>query len=118
MRKFFPRTIRGQIMTAFSGCFLFMGVMIAVNYHNFSRLSNSMWFFELAGGLNSTILEMRRYEKNYFLYPQEFNFEENVTFTNRLAMNLKREQASLVAAIAAVKPAARFRILLLPRHRA
>ncbi len=86
-------------MMAFSGCFLFMGVMIAVNYHNFSRLSSSMWFFELAGELNSTILEMRRYEKNYFLYRQEFNFEENVTYTNRLAMTLKREQQSLVSSI-------------------
>jgi len=97
--KFIPKTIRTQIMMAFSGCFLFMGVMIAVNYHNFSRLSRSMWFFELAGELNGTILEMRRYEKNYFLYRQEFNFEENVTFTNRLAMTLKREQDSLVSAI-------------------
>ncbi len=76
-----------------------MAIMIAVNYQNFRMLSRSMWFFELAGELNSTILEMRRYEKNYFLYPQEFNFEENVTFTNRLAMTLKREQVSLVAAI-------------------
>jgi two-component system, NtrC family, sensor kinase len=58
-----------------------------------------MWFFELAGELNSTILEMRRYEKNYFMYSQEFNFEENVTFTNRLAMTLKREKESLVSAI-------------------
>jgi signal transduction histidine kinase len=61
-----------------------------------------MWFFELAGELNSTILEMRRYEKNYFMYRQEFNFEENVTFTNRLAMTLKREKEGLVSAIGKV----------------
>lgn len=76
-----------------------MGIMIGVNYHNFYRLSKSMWFFEMAGELNGTILEMRRYEKNYVLYRQEFSFEENVTYTNRLAMTLKREQESLIPSI-------------------
>ena len=94
-----PKTIRVQIMMAFSVCFVFMAVMIIVNYSNFRRLSQSMQFFELAGELNSTILEMRRYEKNYFLYRQEFNYEENVTYTNRLALALQRERESLVPAI-------------------
>ena len=94
-----PRTIRSQIMTAFSVCFLFMGVIIAVNYANFNRLSESMQFFEVAEELNSTILEMRRYEKNYFLYQQEFNFEENLTYTNRLSMLLSREKSGLTQAI-------------------
>jgi two-component system NtrC family sensor kinase len=97
--KLIPETIRGQIMTAFLVCFVFMGVIIAVNYNNFRRLSRSMQFFELAEELNSTILEMRRYEKNYFLYRQEFNYEENVTYTNQLALTLQREKESLVEAI-------------------
>ncbi len=95
----FPKTIRGQIVMAFLVCFVFMAVIIAVNYDNFRRLSRSMQFFELAEGLNSTILEMRRYEKNYFLYPQEFNYEENVTYTNQLALILQRERESLDEAI-------------------
>ncbi len=94
-----PKTIRGQIMMAFSVCFVFMAVIIAVNYNNFRRLSRSMQFFELAEELNSAILEMRRYEKNYFLYRQEFNYEENITYTNQLALALQREQESLVEAI-------------------
>ena len=95
----FPKTIRVQIMMAFSVCFLFMAVMIAVNYANFSHLAGAMRFFEVAEELNSTILEMRRYEKNYFLYKQEFNFEENLTYTNRLAMLLSREEMNLTKAI-------------------
>jgi signal transduction histidine kinase len=97
--KFIPKTVRGQIMMAFLVCFVFMGVMIAVNYNNFRRLSWSMQFFVLAEELNSTILEMRRYEKNYFLYRQEFNYEENVTYTNRLALTLQREKENLIEAI-------------------
>lgn len=94
-----PKTIRVQIMAAFSVCFIFMAVIIAINYNNSRRLSRSMQFFELAGELNSTILEMRRYEKNYFLYRQAFNYEENVTYTNQLTLMLQREKANLIEAI-------------------
>ena len=97
--KFFPHTIRMQIVTAFLVCFVFMAAIIAVNYSNFQRLSRSMQFFELAQELNSTILEMRRYEKNYFLYRQSFNYEEAVTYTNQLALTLERERESLSEAI-------------------
>jgi signal transduction histidine kinase len=94
-----PKTIRVQVVMAFLVCFVFMAVIIAVNYRSFQNLSRSMQLFELAGELNSTILEMRRYEKNYFLYRQPFNYEENVTYTNKLALILSRENASLVEAL-------------------
>ena len=97
--NFIPKTIRGQIMAAFLGCFIFMAVIIALNYSNFRRLSRSMQFFELAEELNNNLLEMRRYEKNYFLYRQEFNYEENVTYTNQLTVTLQRDHSSLVEAI-------------------
>jgi len=97
--NFIPKTIRGQIMMAFLVCFVFMAIIIALNYNYFSRLSESMQFFELAEDLNSTILEMRRYEKNYFLYRQEFNYEENITYTNQLALTLQRERDYLIRAI-------------------
>ncbi len=95
----FPKTIRQQIVTAFLFCFVFMGAIIGVNYSSFRRLSGAMQLFELAEDLNNTIMEMRRYEKNYFLYRQGFNFEENLTYTNRLALTLRREKESLVAAM-------------------
>ena len=82
-------------MMAFFACFLFMAVMIALNYANFQYFAGTMQFFEVAEELNSTILEMRRYEKNYFLYKQEFNFEENLTYTNRLSILLLREEGNL-----------------------
>jgi len=86
-------------MMSFVVCFAFMAAIIVLNYSNFSRLSRSMQFFELAEGLNSNILEMRRYEKNYFLYNQNFSYEENITYTNQLALTLQREKDTLVQAI-------------------
>ena len=97
--KFLPQTIRMQIVTAFLVCFVVMAAIIALNDRNFRRLSHSMQFFEVAQELNSTILEMRRYEKNYFLYRQRFNYEETITYTNQLAVTLERERESLAVAI-------------------
>jgi len=94
-----PKTIRSQILMAFLACFVFIAVIIAVNYNNFRRLSRSMQLFETAEELNSTILEMRRYEKNYFLYRYDFNFEENVTYTNLLSVALHRARESLIEVI-------------------
>jgi signal transduction histidine kinase len=86
-------------MMSFVVCFVFMAAIIVLNYSNFSQLSRSMQFFEVAEGLNSNILEMRRYEKNYFLYSQNFSYEENATYTNQLALTLQREKDTLVEAI-------------------
>jgi hypothetical protein len=57
---FLPKTIRSQVIMAFSACFLFMAIMITVNYGNFHRLTGAMQFFELSGDINNTITEMRR----------------------------------------------------------
>lgn len=94
-----PQTIRWQIMMAFLSCFVFMSIVVLLDYSNFRELSRSMQFFELAEELNNNLMEMRRYEKNYFLYRHEFNYEENVTYTNQLALSLQREHDSLVKAI-------------------
>lgn len=96
---FLPKTIRSQVIMAFSACFLFMAIMIAVNYSNFHRLTGAMQFFELSGDINNTITEMRRYEKDYFLSREAFSYEENLTFTNRLTMMLSREKINLIDAI-------------------
>lgn len=84
---------------AFSACFLFMAMMIAVNYGNFHRLTGAMQFFEMSEDINNTIMEMRRYEKNYFLSQEAFSYEENLTFANRLTMMLSREKIDLVKSI-------------------
>jgi signal transduction histidine kinase len=96
---FLPKTIRSQVIMAFSACFLFMAMMIAVNYSNSSRLTGAMQFFELSEDINNTIMEMQRYEKNYFLSHEAFSYEENLTLINRLRMMLSREKSRLTEAI-------------------
>lgn len=90
-----PRTIRVQIVMAFSICFLVMGGIIGVSYVNLRRLTRSLEVLEMAEQLNSAILEMRRYEKNYFLLSLDSDYEENVTYTNQLGVVLQRESETL-----------------------
>jgi two-component system NtrC family sensor kinase len=94
-----PSTIRGQVVMAFSVCFVFMGLLIAINYRNLYSLSSFMEYFEISEELNSTILEMRRYEKNFFLFHSDHDIEENLSYTNRLNLILNREQDELVRSI-------------------
>jgi two-component system, NtrC family, sensor kinase len=84
---------------AFSVCFVFMALLIAINYGNLYRLSSSMQFFEISEELNSTILEMRRYEKNFFLFHSDYDIEENISYTNRLNLILNREEENLIKSI-------------------
>jgi signal transduction histidine kinase len=90
-----PRTIRVQIVMAFSICFLFMAGIIGVSYVNLRRLTRSLEVLETAEQLNSAILEMRRYEKNYFLLRLDSDYEENVTYTNQLGVLLRRDSETL-----------------------
>jgi two-component system NtrC family sensor kinase len=97
--KMLPSTIRGQVVMAFSVCFVFMGLLIAINYRNLYSLSSFMEYFEISEELNSTILEMRRYEKNFFLFHSDHDIEENISYTNRLNLILNREQDELIRSI-------------------
>jgi two-component system NtrC family sensor kinase len=94
-----PRTIRVQIVMAFSICFLFMAGIIGVSYVNLRRLTRSLEVLETAEQLNSAILEMRRYEKNYFLLRLDSDYEENVTYTNQLGVLLQRESGTLAEVV-------------------
>jgi signal transduction histidine kinase len=76
-----------------------MVLLIAMNYSNLYRLISSMQFFEISEELNSTILEMRRYEKNFFLFHSDRDIEENISYTNRLNLLLYREKENLIRAI-------------------
>jgi signal transduction histidine kinase len=94
-----PKTIRAQIMLAFSICFVFIAVIIAINFSSFRRLSQSMQLFELADELKASITEMRRYEKNVFLNRQDFSFEENLSSSKQLALTLEKERDGLIEAL-------------------
>ncbi|MGW8194858.1 MAG: sensor histidine kinase, partial [Desulforhopalus sp.] len=69
------------------GCYVF-GIMVifAVSLEDLHIAKKKLEVVELAHSLNSIILEVRRYEKNYFLYGTEDALRENL---RQLAMALE-----------------------------
>jgi signal transduction histidine kinase len=55
---------------------LLMGAIGGLAYSNLSQVGNKLRFLEAADGLTNAILELRRTEKNYFLYQDPGSFEE------------------------------------------
>ena len=73
----FQLNLRVKIMFIL-GCYI-LGIMIMdfVSYDDFNTTEEKIEILELAYSLNNTILEARRYEKNFLLYNEDGAFQEN-----------------------------------------
>ena len=77
MIKAFQLNLRAKIILIL-GCYI-LGIMIIdfASYDDFNTTEKKIEILELAYNLNNTILEARRYEKNFLLYNEEGAFQEN-----------------------------------------
>jgi two-component system, NtrC family, sensor kinase len=77
MIKAFQFNLRIKIMFIL-GCYI-LGIMSMdfVSYDDFNTTEEKIEILELAYSLNNTILEARRYEKNFLLYNENGAFQEN-----------------------------------------
>jgi signal transduction histidine kinase/uncharacterized protein YrzB (UPF0473 family) len=75
------------------GCYI-LGIlgMSLISYNDMETTEDKIGILELAYSLNNTILEARRYEKNYLLYNEAEAFEENRRY---LAQARNTEEAIL-----------------------
>ena len=63
----FFHSIKGKIFILFAVTFLSIGVLAGLNYWSLSTVSQRLFLGEKYDDLLNNILEVRRYEKNYFL---------------------------------------------------
>ncbi len=87
---------------------ILMGAIGLLAYNNLSHISAKLRFLEAADGLTNAILELRRAEKNYFLYRDPDSLREAAAYLDEAGAALSRlsghEAAQLTPArIAAVK---------------
>ena len=77
MIKAFQLNLRAKIILIL-GCYI-LGIMIIdfASYDDFNTTEKKIEILELAYSLNNTILEARRYEKNFLLYNENGAFQEN-----------------------------------------
>ena len=79
--KLFPSlNIRQRLLFSFM-MFLFPILLLGlVSYYNLQQLEDKFMIVESADDLSNIILEIRRYEKNYFLFFREEDLNENKRF--------------------------------------
>lgn len=82
MRRFQP-SIRGKVNYAYYFGIVLIVIISFLNYFNLTRLNRKVEFGFVISELYDTALEMRRYEKNYFLYGHEEDYRENLRFIKR-----------------------------------
>ncbi|MFQ5484833.1 MAG: sensor histidine kinase [Desulfobacterales bacterium] len=73
-------TIRNRLILFFVVCLVFMGGLIAIYYQNFFDLKKKVFLIEHFDDLRDTILEMRRYEKNFFMAGDVSSLDEIVFY--------------------------------------
>lgn len=69
--------IRQKVMVGLLACILAIGFIGGLSYHYLRQIEAKQRFVEIADDLSNTILEIRRYEKNYLLYGSKEDLQEN-----------------------------------------
>ncbi len=82
--------IRVRLVLGFAACFLGVSVFVTLSYRYFIQIEEKLISLNLADELVNLTLEARRYEKNYFLYRHQADFQEALRYLGQV------EQALLV----------------------
>jgi signal transduction histidine kinase len=100
MRTLFPSvSIRKKITYGFVVLLAFMVGTISLTYWVSIHIEQKVQHLELIDDLFGNILEMRRFEKNYFLYGEQSDFEEAKTYlgnANNIMQNSRGELGRII----------------------
>jgi two-component system NtrC family sensor kinase len=81
-------SIRKKIIVVLSLFLLVGGSMWLLNYSKHYLLNQKLQILEKKDDLFNTILEARRYEKNYFLYMGAKNLEDSIAYVRQAEQKL------------------------------
>jgi two-component system, NtrC family, sensor kinase len=84
--------IRQKIVAGLIACVLAVGFIAGISYHYLGAIELKQSLVQVADDLRETVLEIRRYEKNYLLYGLKEDFQENQRYS--------REALAVIAKIA------------------
>lgn len=87
--------IRVRLFFGFLVAFLGMALFGVVSYYQFTRMEQKLVFLSQADTMVNSVLEARRYEKNYFLYQHEDDFRQALTYLEQFLQILDKERAHL-----------------------
>jgi len=81
-------SLRKKIIIALSLFLITGGSLWLLNYYKHYILNQKLQILEKKEDLFNTILEARRYEKNYFLYTETKNLEDSLSYVNQAEKKL------------------------------
>jgi two-component system NtrC family sensor kinase len=81
--RFMLPSIQNKVRFGYYFCLFLIVVVSILNYFNLARIDRKISFSFIISEFFDTTLEMRRFEKNYFLYRDEEDFAENLRFTKK-----------------------------------
>ncbi len=82
--------IRQKLIVAFLMSLLSIWTLGLISYYNFAQIEDKFIIVESAYDLSNVILEIRRYEKNYFLFSRENDFKETDLFIKKADTKVKK----------------------------
>jgi len=79
-----PKSIRKKITLGFYFLLICIVIIAALTYTIVSQVGHRIEYVEIIDDFLNMTLEIRRFEKNYFLYEKDEDFRDNMTFLARL----------------------------------
>ena len=111
-KPLFRLNIRRRVLLGMLLSVLAVGLIGTFSYHSLAQIERKMGFVEVIDDLGNTILEIRRYEKNFMLYGQQEDYDASREYTakasdilvklegNAAEFGLSQEHASLKSVLA------------------
>jgi two-component system NtrC family sensor kinase len=88
--------IRRKIILAFLFCFLSVLVFAALSFQIHREIGHRLRLVEVADDLINNILEVRRFEKNFFLYKQQHSLDEAASYVDRVERLYKEHEKDIL----------------------
>ena len=88
-------SIQNKVRYGYYFCLVLIIVVSLFNYFNLKTIRKKIDFSFVISQFFDTTLEMRRFEKNFFLYKDRFDYTENVRFTDMAEGILKKNREAI-----------------------
>ncbi len=91
--------IRVRLILGFLMCFCGVALFVALSYRYFILIEGKLLALNEADSLVNFVLEVRRYEKNYFLYGRDEDFQEALRYFNQFERIILSAKAEISEAV-------------------
>jgi signal transduction histidine kinase len=91
--------IRDKLLLGFGFYILFAVVCGLFAYKNLSKITSRLKLVEVADDITNTILEVRRYEKNYLLFRDKASLEEFEKYLSAFKKHIDKIEAEIIREI-------------------